>query len=47
MTEITVGELLARIGNAPSDRIEKGLRRQLFREVHDALMTSTQDDRIS
>lgn len=42
-----LGELLARIRSAPNDRIEKGLRRQLFREVHDALMTAAQDDRIS
>ena len=40
-------ELLARIRSAPNDRVEKGLRRQLFREVHDALMTTAQDDRIS
>ena len=40
-------ELLARIQGAPSDRIEKGLRRQLFREIHDALMAAAQDDRIS
>ncbi len=40
-------ELFARIRRAPNDRIEKGLRRQLFREVHDALMTAAQDDRIS
>ncbi len=40
-------ELLERIQSAPSDRIEKGLRRQLFREIHDALVTTAQDDRIS
>ena len=40
-------ELLERIRNAPSERLEKGLRRQLFREIHDALMTAAQDDRIS
>lgn len=40
-------ELLERIRNAPSARIEKGLRRQLFREIHDALVTTAQDDRIS
>ena len=43
----TLDDLLARIRTAPSERIEKGLRRQLFREIHDALMTSAQDDRIS
>jgi ribosome-associated protein len=42
----TLDDLLARIHSAPSERIEKGLRRQLFREIHDALMTSAQDDRI-
>ena len=40
-------ELLERIRSAPNERIEKGLRRQLFREIHDALMAATQDDRIS
>lgn len=40
-------DLLARIRAASSDRVEKGLRRQLFREVHDALMVAAQDDRIS
>jgi len=40
-------ELLGRMRGAPSDRVEKSLRRQLFREIHDALMTATQDDRIS
>lgn len=40
-------DLLARIRTASSERIEKGLRRQLFREVHDALMAAAQDDRIS
>ena len=39
--------LLERIRSAPNERIEKGLRRQLFREIHDALMAATQDDRIS
>ena len=43
----TLTELLERIRNAPSDRVEKGLRRQLFREIHDALMAAAQDDRIS
>jgi len=42
-----LGELLARIRSAPNDRVQKGLRRQLFREVHDALMTAAQNDRIS
>jgi ribosome-associated protein len=40
-------ELLERIRSTPNERIEKGLRRQLFREVHDALMAAAQDDRIS
>jgi len=40
-------ELLDRIRNAPTERIEKGLRRQLFREIHDTLMARSQDDRIS
>jgi ribosome-associated protein len=39
--------LLGRIHSAPGERIEKGLRRRLFREIHDALMTAAQDDRIS
>ena len=41
-----LADLLAQIRRAPSDRIEKGLRRQLFREIHNALMTRAQDDRI-
>ena len=40
-------DLLTRIRSAPSDRIEKGLRRQLFREIHDALMAAARDDRLS
>jgi ribosome-associated protein len=40
-------ERLNSIRGAPSDRIEKGLRRQLFRDIHDALMAATRDDRIS
>ena len=40
-------KLLEQIRGAPSDRIEKGLRRQLFRMIHDALMAAAQDDRIS
>ena len=40
-------ELLTSIHDAPTDRIEKGLRRQLFREIHDALMAAARDDRIS
>lgn len=44
--EAPLGELLARIRSAPHDRAEKGLRRELFREIHDALMTAAQDDRI-
>ena len=43
----SLGDLLGRIRTATSERIEKGLRRQLFREVHDALMGAAQDDRIS
>ena len=43
----TIEELLSRIQSAPGERIEKGLRRQLFREIHDALMTAARDDRIS
>jgi ribosome-associated protein len=43
----SLAELLAQIRRAPSERIEKGLRRQLFREIHDALMARAQDDRIS
>ena len=42
-----LGDLLARIRSAPNERIEKGLRRQLFREIHDALMSLARDDRIS
>jgi ribosome-associated protein len=42
-----VTELLEQIRGAPSDRIEKGLRRQLFRMIHDALIAAAQDDRIS
>ena len=40
-------ELLGRVRNAPGERAEKGLRRQLFRVIHDALITAAQDDRIS
>ena len=39
--------LLEQIRGAPNDRLEKGLRRQLFRGIHDALMARAQDDRIS
>ena len=42
-----LGGLLGSIRNTPSERVEKSLRRQLFREIHDALMAATQDDRIS
>jgi ribosome-associated protein len=42
-----LGELLGNIRNAPNERIEKTLRRQLFRAIHDALMAAAQDDRIS
>ena len=40
-------KLLDSIRSAPNERIEKGLRRQLFRQIHDALMAAAQDDRIS
>ena len=43
----SLGELLRRIQSAPSERHEKGLRRRLFREIHDALMAAARDDRIS
>jgi ribosome-associated protein len=46
-SEASLADLLAQIRRAPSERIEKGLRRQLFREIHDALMARAQDDRIS
>jgi ribosome-associated protein len=39
-------ELLGHIRNAPNERVEKSLRRQLFREIHDALIATTQDDRL-
>ena len=42
-----LAELLGRVRAAPSERAEKGLRRQLFRAIHDALIGVTQDDRIS
>ena len=42
-----LAELLSHIRSAPNERTEKGLRRQLFREIHDALMAAAQDDRIS
>ena len=42
-----LADLLARIRTAPGERVEKGLRRQLFREIHDALIGAAQDDRIS
>ena len=40
-------ELLQSIRGAPNERSEKTLRRQLFRDIHDALMAAAQDDRIS
>ncbi len=40
-------ELLGKIRSAPGERIEKSLRRQLFREIHDALIAAARDDRIS
>lgn len=43
----TLADLLGQIRRAPSERVEKGLRRQLFREIHDALLARAQDDRIS
>ncbi len=43
----SLGDLLGRIRTASSERVEKGLRRQLFRDVHDALMVAAQDGRIS
>jgi ribosome-associated protein len=39
-------ELLDHIRNAPNERVEKSLRRQLFREIHDALIAATQNDRL-
>jgi ribosome-associated protein len=42
-----LAELLGRIRTAPGERVEKGLRRQLFRAIHDALIGVAQDDRIS
>lgn len=42
-----LGDLLGGIRNAPSERTEKTLRRQLFRQIHDALMAAARDDRIS
>ena len=42
-----LADLLARIRTAPGERVEKGLRRQLFREIHDALIGTARDDRIS
>ena len=41
------GELLGKLRSAPSERTEKTLRRQLFREIHNALMAAARDDRIS
>ena len=40
-------DLLGRIRTAPGERVEKGLRRQLFREIHGALIGAARDDRIS
>ena len=42
-----LADLLARIRMAPGERAEKGLRRQLFREIHGALIGTARDDRIS
>lgn len=42
-----LADLLGQIRRAPSDRVEKSLRRQLFRQIHDALAARAQDDRIS
>jgi len=33
--------------SAPNERVEKTLRRQLFREIHDALIAAARDDRLS
>jgi len=41
-----LADLLGRIRTAPSERAEKGLRRQLFRDIHDALIAAARDDRI-
>jgi len=45
-TAAPLAELLGRIRTAPGERAEKGLRRQLFRAIHDALIGAAQDDRI-
>ena len=42
-----IEELLSRIRSAPNERIEKTLRRQLFREIHAALIAAARGDRIS
>jgi ribosome-associated protein len=44
---VPLAELLGRVRTAPGERAEKGLRRQLFRSIHDALIGAAQDDRIS
>ena len=42
-----LADLSGRIRTAPGERVEKSLRRQLFREIHDALIDAARDDRIS
>ena len=44
---LVLHDLLGRIRTAPGERVEKGLRRQLFREIHGALIGAARDDRIS
>ncbi len=41
-----LADLVGQVRRAPSDRVEKGLRRKLFREIHNALMARARDDRI-
>lgn len=38
--------LIGKIRRAPNERIEKTLRRQLFREIHDSLIAAAQDGRL-
>jgi len=40
-------DLLGKIRSAPNERTEKTLRRQLFREIHDALIAAARDGSIS
>jgi len=46
-TAAPIEELLGRMRSAPNERVEKTLRRQLFREIHDALIAAARDDRLS